>query len=63
MALCDLCQEYTTTDEHCSECGHQLRHVERPTIEVPTAFPPRGLEPFGAAMPHCGRVTATCFAG
>lgn len=31
---CDLCEQYTTTPERCSHCGHRLRPAEPTTPEV-----------------------------
>lgn len=46
--LCDLCEESTSTPEHCSNCGHALRPVV--PQEVPPPAPPRTFTPFAAAM-------------
>lgn len=49
---CDLCEEYTTTPERCSHCGHPLRPVEPTTLEVPRGRA-LALAPIGeAALEH-----------
>jgi hypothetical protein len=44
---CDLCEEHTTTPEHCSHCGHELRPVERTEQET---LPPPQLTPIDEAV-------------
>lgn len=41
-SYCDLCDEYTTTPERCSHCGHPLRPLDPSPVEVPRslAVPP-----------------------
>jgi hypothetical protein len=40
-SYCDLCEEYTTTPERCSHCGHRLRPIER---SQGSAAPTRAFE-------------------
>ena len=40
---CDVCDEYTSTPERCSNCGHHLRPLDAPLVEVsppPPVFTP-----------------------
>lgn len=48
---CDLCHEYSTTTERCSECGHRIEARPAPPRQVvPSPLPPRGRQPFGEQM-------------
>ncbi len=52
-SYCDLCEEYTTTPERCSHCGHRLRPIERP--EVPLAPGPLERTPLEQAATELRR--------
>jgi hypothetical protein len=45
---CDLCDRVSTTDDHCSECGHELDRVDVEAVPRATANPRVELTPFAA---------------
>jgi hypothetical protein len=64
-SFCDLCEEYTTTPERCSHCGHHLRPIDPAVSDVPRgrALPRMPLDEAAAELRTAHRTALAELAG